>query len=63
MAKTQAKQIKIKLVKSLIGASEAQKKVVKALGLTKFNQVVEHFDTPTIHGMVKKVPHLVQIVE
>ena len=63
MAKTQAKQIKIKLVKSLIGASEAQKKVVKALGLTKFNQVVEHFDSPTIVGMVNKVPHLVQIVE
>ncbi len=63
MAKTQAKQIKIKLVKSLIGASEAQKKVVKALGLTKFNQVVEHFDSATIVGMVKKVPHLVQIVE
>ena len=63
MAKTQAKQIKIKLVKSIIGASEAQKKVVKALGLTKFNQVVEHFDSPTIVGMVKKVSHLVQIVE
>ena len=63
MSKKQSKQIKIKIVKSIIGASEAQKKVVKALGLTKFNQVVEHFDSPTIVGMVKKVSHLVQIVE
>lgn len=63
MAKTAAKQIKIKLVKSLIGASEAQKRVAKSLGLSRINQVVEHFDSPTIMGMVKKIPHLVQIVE
>lgn len=63
MAKTQSKKIKIKLVKSLIGASDAQKKVVKSLGLSKLNQVKEHFNSPTIVGMVKKIPHLVQIVE
>lgn len=63
MAKTALKKIKIRLKKSLIGASEAQKKVVKSLGLSKFNQVVEHFDSPTILGMVKKIPHLVEIVE
>lgn len=63
MAKTQAKKINIKLIKSLIGASDAQKKVVKSLGLSKINQVVEHFNSPTIMGMVNKIPHLVQIVE
>lgn len=63
MAKTQLKKIKIKLKKSLIGASEAQKKVTKSLGLSKINQVVEHFDSPTIVGMVNKIPHLVEIVE
>lgn len=63
MAKTQTKQIKIKLVKSLIGASEAQRKVVASLGLRKLNQVVEHYETATIVGMVNKVPHLVKIVE
>ena len=63
MAKTALKKIKIKLVKSLIGASEAQRKVAKSLGLSKMNQVVEHFDSATIVGMVKKIPHLVQIVE
>ena len=62
MAKTAAKQIKIKLTGSLIGASPAQRKVVQSLGLRKLNQVVEHYETPIILGMVKKVPHLVQIV-
>ena len=63
MAKTQLKQIKIKLVKSLIGATETQKRTVAGLGLSKRNQVVEHFNSATILGMVNKVPHLVQIVE
>ena len=63
MAKTAQKQIKIKLVKSLIGASDSQRKVVAALGLTKKDQVVEHFDSPTIMGMVNKVSHLVKVVE
>lgn len=63
MAKTKAKQIKIQLVKSLIGASEAQKKVAKALGLSKMNQVVEHSDSPIIMGMVNKIPHLVKVVD
>lgn len=63
MAKLALKQIKIKLVKSLIGASEAQKKVAKSLGLSKMNQVVEHYNSATILGMVNKIPHLVQIVE
>ena len=63
MAKTQNKQIKIKLTGSLIGASEAQRKVVAGLGLKKQNQIVEHYDSATILGMVNKVPHLVTIVE
>ena len=52
MAKTELKQIKIKLVKSLIGASEKQRRVVAGLGLTKQNQVVEHYNSATILGMV-----------
>ena len=58
-----AEKIKIKQVKSTIGASEAQVKVVRALGLKKKDQVVEHLASATIMGMVNKVPHLVQIVE
>lgn len=63
MAKTALKQIKIRLKKSLIGASDTQKKVAKSLGLSKMNQVVEHFNSATILGMVNKIPHLVEIVE
>ncbi|MBQ2984182.1 MAG: 50S ribosomal protein L30 [Candidatus Gastranaerophilales bacterium] len=57
------KKIKIKQVKSTIGASEKQVRVVRALGLTKKDQVVEHLPSATILGMVNKVPHIVQIVE
>ena len=39
------------------------KKVVKGLGFTRLNQIVEREDTPSIRGMVKAIPHLVRIVE
>ena len=58
-----SKQIKIKLVRSLIGCPESQPKVAQALGLKKLNQVVEHYDSPTIMGMAKKISHLVEVSE
>lgn len=63
MTDKKANSIKIKLVKSLIGTPEAQRKVVRGLGLTKKDQVVEHFASATIMGMVNKVSHLVEIVK
>ena len=57
------KKVKVELVRGLIGSTEKQKRVVKALGLTKRNSVVEHNDTPTIRGMIEKVSHLVKEVE
>lgn len=57
------KKIKIKQVKSTIGASEKQVKIVRALGLKKKDQVVEHSNSATIMGMVNKVPHIVAIVD
>jgi large subunit ribosomal protein L30 len=54
-------KIKVKLVKSLIGRPETQRKVVKALGLYKTNQVVEHFDSPIIRGMLHQVKHLILV--
>jgi len=65
MAKTQnqKKQIQIKLVKSLIGSTEKQKRVVAGLGLTKKDQTVKHYNSDTIMGMVNKVSHLVQVIE
>ena len=63
MADKNTNTIKIKLVRSLIGCSDKQRKVVRGLGLTKKDQVVEHLPSATILGMVNKVPHIVQIVE
>ena len=63
MTDKKANSIKIKLVRSLIGTPEAQRRVVRGLGLTKKDQVVEHFEPATIMGMVNKVSHLVEIVK
>jgi large subunit ribosomal protein L30 len=56
-------KIKIKLVRSPICTPEKHKKVVRGLGLRKINQVVEKPDTAGFRGMVKKVPHLLALVE
>lgn len=55
--------IKIKQIKSRIGAPANQKRTLDALGLTKMNHVVEVEDTPTTRGMVQKVHHLVTVVD
>jgi large subunit ribosomal protein L30 len=56
-------KIRIKLVRSPICTPENQRRVVRGLGLRKLNQVVERPDTPVFRGMVKKVPHLLQVVD
>ena len=55
--------LKITLVKSPIGYSQRQKGTVKALGLKKINETVEHEDTPVIRGMIAKISHLVEVEE
>jgi large subunit ribosomal protein L30 len=55
--------VRIKWVRSGIGFTYHQKRVVRSLGLKKLNQEVERPDTPQIRGLVAKVPHLVKIVE
>ena len=55
--------IKIKQIKSRIGASVDQKRTLEALGLKKLNQTVEKEDTPALRGMILKVNHLVTVVE
>lgn len=57
------KQLKITLVKSYIGRPEAQRKVLRGMGLGKVNRTVLLNDTPEIRGMVRKVVHLVAAVE
>ena len=54
-------KLRITLVKSIIGLSPKQEGTVKALGLRRIRQQVTHDDTPTIRGMIAKVPHVLQV--
>ena len=55
--------VKVTWVKSSIGYSQRQKNTVRALGLRRLGQTVEHQDTPVIRGMIEKVSHLVAVEE
>ena len=55
--------LKITLVRSAIGSKPKQRGTLRALGLRRINQTVEHPDRPEIRGMVAKVPHLVKVEE
>ena len=57
------KKVKNTLVKSLIGSTEKQRRVAKALGLTKKDQTVEHENSAVIMGMVNAIPHLLKVAE
>jgi large subunit ribosomal protein L30 len=57
------KKIKIQYVRSKICTPIKHKLVVKGLGFTRLNQIIEREDTASIRGMIAKIPHLVQIVE
>lgn len=56
-------KLRITYQKSAIGYNEKQKATIKALGLKKLNQTVEHEDTAVIRGMIDKVPHLLHVEE
>ena len=55
--------IKIKQIKSRSGAPVDQKRTLLSLGLHKISQVVEVDDNPSIRGMIRKVRHLITVVE
>ena len=57
------KTVRLQWVRSAIAAPVKHKLVVKGLGFTRLNQVIEREDTPAIRGMVAKVPHLVKFVD
>ncbi|MGA2004161.1 MAG: 50S ribosomal protein L30 [Terriglobales bacterium] len=56
-------KIQLKWIRSAICSPVKHKVVIKGLGFTRLNQVIERPDTDAIRGMVKKVPHLVEIVK
>ena len=57
------KKIKITQIKSSIGYKQKAKLTLKALGLRKMHQSVEHIDSPSMRGMISKVDYLVKIEE
>ncbi len=57
------KKIRIQYYRSAIATPVKHKLVIKGLGFTRLNQIVERVDNESIRGMVKTVPHLVRILE
>ena len=57
------KSIKVKQIGSPIRRPAVQRQILVGLGLNKMNKVVELTDTPEVRGMIRKVPHLVAVVE
>jgi large subunit ribosomal protein L30 len=58
-----ANKIKVTQVRSVIGTPPNHRRTVRALGLRKMHQTVEHDDTPSIRGMINQVSHLVKVEE
>jgi large subunit ribosomal protein L30 len=58
-----AEKLRITQVRSAIGTKPAQRGTLRALGLRRINDTVEHPDRPEIRGMVDTVPHLVKVEE
>ncbi|MDD5773636.1 MAG: 50S ribosomal protein L30 [bacterium] len=58
-----AKQIKLTLIKSIIGTTPKQRKIVQSLGLRNMHQEVVHQDSLIIRGMVNKIPHMLKVLE
>lgn len=57
----EGKQIKVTLVRSLLGRPDKHRRIAKALGLTKTQDVAVHYDTPIIRGMTNKISHLLTV--
>ncbi len=63
MAKKKKATIKIEQYRSPIGRTQKQRDTLRGLGLRRIRHVVEREDTPAVRGMIKKIPHLVRLVE
>jgi large subunit ribosomal protein L30 len=56
-------KIRIQYYRSFIATPKTHKQMVRSLGLTKLNQIVERPDNASTRGAVAKIPHLLRIVE
>ena len=61
MQVAEAKTIRVRLVRSMIGHPEKQRVVLRGMGLTKMQKMVQLPDTPQVRGMLDKVKHLVRV--
>ena len=57
------KQLRIKLVRSVIGRPQKHREVVKGLGLRRISSQVVRKDCPETRGMINKIPHLLEVEE
>ena len=60
-AKSAAKMVKVKLVRSPIGALPRQQDCLRGLGLRRVNDERELIDTPSVRGMIGRVSHLLEV--
>ena len=61
MKVAEAKRLVVRLVRSMIGRPEKQRVVLRGMGLTKMQKMVQLPDTPQVRGMLDKVKHLVRV--
>lgn len=55
--------MRIQQIRSTVGRIQKQKRAVRALGITRLYQTVEHEDTPQIRGMIQQIKHLIKVEE
>lgn len=60
--KSGSKKLRLRQVRSGIGCPVEMRETLKALGLGKLHRVTERVDTPSVRGMIAKIPHLVEVV-
>jgi large subunit ribosomal protein L30 len=56
------KTLRIRQIRSGIGCPVEMRETLKALGLGRISRIAERVDTPSVRGMIAKIPHLVEVV-
>lgn len=56
-------KLQVTQIRSAIGRVKKQEQIIRALGIKRLYQSVEHVDTPQLRGMIEKVKHLVKVKE
>jgi large subunit ribosomal protein L30 len=56
-----AKEIRVKLIRSMVGRPEKHRRILRSLGLTRMHKTVTLYDTPQIMGAIRKVQHMVKV--